>query len=943
MCKIKVNKQLIISVVLAIILIKTSGSALGQVFSANQNPSTIKFRQINTENFQIIYPTQFENEANRMANVLDDIIKKVASSLKIQPKKISIILQNQGITSNGFVQLAPRRSEFFTTPSQNFDYQNWLNSLAVHELRHVVQFDKLSGKLSRPFFESLALSIFGINLPPWFFEGDAVGIETALTKGGRGRIPEWFITFRTNTLFDRNFSYSKNFLGSLKDFTPGYYQLGFFMTSKLKRDHGAHVMDSILSRVARLPFRPYNLSNSIKLVSGVNSEQLHDSTVSELKQLWTDQLERVDETNYTPLNKRADNTPESLNHPQAFSAEGVLYLLSSKAQTPSINLLSSSGRTRKIIDVGLQENPWFHYAAGKIVWDEFRYDARYLQRSFNVINVYDFESGRARQLTHKTRLFAPALSPDGERIITIEVSYANEISIVELSAVNGREINRYRSPNNYMAQMPSYNPEGNKIVFVAIANTGKMLYELDQKNGGFKQLTPLQLQEINKPIYAGDQIVFKGHYNGIDNLYRLEPATRKVFQITSAKTAAVNPSFDSGSNRLLFNYYAPEGYDISAIKWSPDAGVSADRIENTFVNYAEPLVEQEGHGNIFENVPNKKYASKPFRDINNLFYFHSAIPLIEQERDDYKYGVQLQSDNLLNTLSFYAGYQFNNSLKKSEYFAGFDFKRYLPIFSLSYVNRPNLIYRTGIPQPVTWRENEYTAEVSVPLVFNKFNNTYTVRFRTGTSYSNKYNIDKPFPNLPGSVEFPVFYQINASRNNRRAAQDLAPRWGQSISLTYRHLPFEDRIPGEMLALQSNFFFPAPFRNHSLQASFNWRTGNRAYRITDIPQVTGYSFLTTREKAFNTFLLDYRFPILYPDWELGPLAYIKRFKGGFFADFENIEFNQSNYIRSFGAELRADMNLLRFYLPNFDIGGRIIFLNEKSIQKPIFEFLATYNF
>ena len=94
---------------------------------------------------------------------------------------------------------------------------------------------------------------------------------------------------------------------------------------------------------------------------------------------------------------------------------------------------------------------------------------------------------------------------------------------------------------------------------------------------------------------------------------------------------------------------------------------------------------------------------------------------------------------------------------------------------------------------------------------------------------------------------------------------------------------------------------------------------------------------------NTLLLDYRMPLFYPDWELGPLSYIKRLKAGFFADFENIDSKKPFSPRSFGAELRADMNLLRFPLPNFDLGGKIIFINEKPGQNPIFETIAIYNF
>ncbi|MDA9555729.1 hypothetical protein N9R54_05780, partial [Pelobium sp.] len=110
---------------------------------------------------------------------------------------------------------------------------------------------------------------------------------------------------------------------------------------------------------------------------------------------------------------------------------------------------------------------------------------------------------------------------------------------------------------------------------------------------------------------------------------------------------------------------------------------------------------------------------------------------------------------------------------------------------------------------------------------------------------------------------------------------------------------------------------------------------------DITRASGYANLTPVQKLYNTLLLDYRFPILYPDLELGPLAYIKRIRGGFFTDFENI--GKGNGLRSYGAELRADMNLLRFYLPNFDLGGKIIIPNESSTKTPIFELGLNFSY
>jgi hypothetical protein len=929
-----------------LILTLTSHSAFAQIFDSEQNPPGLKWRQINTENFQIIYPSELDSEAKRLSGMLDELILKVSASLKKQPRKISIILQNQGTSSNGFVQLAPRRSEFFTTPPQEFDYQNWINSLAVHELRHVVQFDKLAGGFKAPFFEGLALAIFGITLPPWFYEGDAVGTETSLTDAGRGRQPQWEMAFRTNTLSGKKYSYSKDFIGSLKNFTPGYYQLGYFMTTKLRRDNGAGIMDSIFRRMSGNYLRPYNLSNSIKKYTGLSTSQLHQATVQELQTLWQQQLVKAKPLDYPVLNSRKSTNPVSYLLPAVLPSGEIIALKRSFDKLPAIITIDQTGTEHILISIGPQEDAHFSYSAGIIVWDEFRYDKRFQKRSYNVINRFDIETKRYKQITHRSRMFAPSLSPDGKIIVAVDISYSNEIRLVELDAETGKELKHYNSPGNFMLQTPRFDPTGKKIIVVAVDSPGKAIYELDRATATFKELLPFQHQLISRPVYANGQVIFKAHYNGIDNIYLLNPDSKQLSQITSSKFGAFNPFYDGSTQKLLFNNYQVNGYDISSVSFDKASGTKIP--ENGSIHYEQPLVAQEGNINVFDHPANLKYESKPYREVNNLFYFHSLIPIAEEGfYNEYNLGLKMQSDNKLNTLSFYGGYQYDQGLKKSEYLAGFSYKRFYPILDITYLNSAQLAYQnssSGDPIPITWRNNETDADITVPFVFNRLNKIYSMELKTGTSYIRRYEVINRPSNFNTTINFPIRYQFNLRANTRRTALDLAPKWGQNIAIGYRNFPLTNQITGELFSIRTNLFFPGILTNHSFQTSFNYQHGNGIYDlIVDIPRISGYDNLRPTSYLRNTLLLDYRFPLFYPDWEIGPLAYVKRFKGGFFADFENIGKDQPFSPRTFGAELRADMNLLRFYLPLFDVAGKVILVNEKPRQKPIFEFGITYSY
>ena len=936
-------------IIILLILTFYSHTSSAQLFDSGQNPPGLKFRQIHTENFQIIYPTDLESEAQRMASTLEHILPAVSKSLGRQPRKISVILQNQGTESNGFVQLAPRRSEFYTTAPQTSDYQDWLSGLAVHELRHVVQFDRMAGEMKRPFFEELALAFFGITLPPWFYEGDAVVTETTLTNGGRGALPSFDLILRTNTLSLKKYSYSKNYLGSVKDLTPGYYQLGFFMTTKLRRDHGSQVLDSIFSRIRKNPFRPYNLSRSIRHFTGRTTRQLHDATIAELEKLWKDQFSKIEREEYPIINKRRDDYPLDYWLPQATSTTGILALKDGRSMVPTIVRIDTAGREKNIIKIGSQQDPHFHFSAGKIVWDEIRFDARFKKRSYSVINLLDLASGKRKQLTHKTRFFAPTLSPDGTRIGAVSISYKNEISIVEIDSKTGQVMRRFPSPENMMLQTPSYHGSGQKLVVVAVRN-GAAIYELDTSTGTFTEKLPLQPQQISRPVYAKDGIAFKAHFSGVDNIYLLDEGKPIPRQLSFAEFGAFNPSYDPHHDRVLFNNFHATGFDISGVQLEQADSI---RVENTFINFAAPLKEAEGSQDVFGGVPEKHYPSRPFREWSNLFYFHTLSAVVEENSnfDDYNIGLTLRSNNKLNTLDLSLGYEFNNALRASEYRVDLDYKKFFPVINLSYQNHPCLIYQRQqtpgggiINTPVTWREHISELNVTVPLSFNQFQHNFGASFLVGTSYTSRYEVTNRPRTFLENIQFPLRYTLNLSHNLLRSAMDLAPRFGQNIALTYRHFPLDNKFSGHLFTLKSRFYFPGLLKHHSFQAGFNYQTNSGTYNSTiDIPHIRGYSHLPVTRNLQNNLQLDYRLPLFYPDLELGPLAYLKRVRGGLFADYENIGKGSGFSPRSFGVSAQADFNLLRFYLPNFAVGGAMIFSTEKSVQNPIFDLSFSYTY
>lgn len=938
-------KILYFSILCIFILSINLQNAQAQFFDGGQNPPGLHWRQIRTQHFQILYPTLLEGEAQRMANSLDFMIQRISRSLNKEPRAITVILQNQTIESNGFVQLAPRRSEFYTLPGQEFDYQDWLNSLAVHELRHVVQMDKLTGNVRAP-FESLAFAIFGISLPAWFFEGDAVLTETLLTNAGRGRQPSWEMPFRANVLSGRDFSYSKNYLGSLTDRTSGYYPLGFFMVSKMRRDYGDLILDTLISQVAKHPLRLFNLSSTSKKLTGLTTEEWYKATTEELRLRWTQQMEKTKTHSYAALNARKKKYTEDYLLPQKSEKGSIIALKHSKAHTARLVELRADGTEHFLLAIGIQQESNVHVSGTKLVWDELREDIRYEKRSYSVICEYDLESKKYRQLTHKTRLFAPALSPDGTKIIAVEVDFSNKMAFVELDAQTGAELNRYQNNTFRILQSPKYHHSGSKIVYLNVSQAGKSIEELNLITGKTSTRLGAQSALLASPTYAFNEILFKGHYNGIDNIYHLD-TLGNVSQVSYAKFGAFFPSFDEKNSELLFNNFSPLGYDIAKISIKEVNETPLSATENHFIDYAKPLQSAEGPPIDFNLIPKQRFASKKYSPWKNALNLHSLVPSFQSNAytDDLNMGLKLVSNNLLNTFDFYTGYQYNQGLDKGEFLAGFTYKGLYPILTFDYQNRAR---KTTYNQAdITWREQESTFSVKLPFNFNQLNKHGYADFELATSYTSRHRIQglPAGTSLPTHIDFPVRYSVSLGQNNRQGNRDLGPKWGQNILVNYQHLPFDSQINGTIISLQSLFFSPGLWQNHSFSVEANYQKmqGDAFIGVIDIPTVSGYTLFSNHERLENTILLDYRFPLAYPDWNILNLSYIKQLRAGFFADFENVRAQKTVKPRSYGLELKADMNVFRFYSPTVTMGGKIIFHQEVPAKNPIFEFGLTYSY
>jgi hypothetical protein len=200
------------------------------------NPPSLKWKQTTGKTSTVIFTPGFEDAAKRITKITDAIANQKQGMLGDKSKPISIVLQPNPVVSNAYVGLAPWRSEFYVMPLQNslqLGSTNWMDNLAVHEYRHVHQYSNFRKGLSKFAYiiageEGQALAN-AASIPDWFFEGDAVYTETQYLAQGRGRMPYFFDPFKAVWLGKKKYSFQKLRNGSLQDFIPDHYALGYLL------------------------------------------------------------------------------------------------------------------------------------------------------------------------------------------------------------------------------------------------------------------------------------------------------------------------------------------------------------------------------------------------------------------------------------------------------------------------------------------------------------------------------------------------------------------------------------------------------------------------------------------------------------------------------------------------------------------------------------------
>ena len=867
------------------------------------NPSKQRWKQINTDTVKILFPEGNEYQAQKIARIVHGLQQNNVNSLGNSLRKVNIVLQHKSLLSNGYVGLAPFRSEFYTTAPQNafeLGAVDWVSNLAVHEYRHVQQYGNFNKGLSK--FASVILGQEGqavanaASIPDWFFEGDAVYSETQLTEQGRGKLPEFFNGYQSLHRSGKQYSYMKLRNGSLRHYVPSHYDLGYLLVAYGRKQFGDDIWQKITNDAARFKPLIYPFQRAVKKHTGISFDRFVNKafdyyrsqwqTVTAEEPVWVTSIEKNNVLNY--------------RYPYLMEDGSVIALQNSYTEIPSFIKISSEGKKEKISVRDIAIDPYYTYKNHTIVYTSYQPDTRWGNVETNTVKIFDIRKGTRQVIKTGTRLFSPDISGDLKNMLAVDMHSNVGSSIVKIEVGTGKMDTIFSSTEKILSYPRFTNKEDGFYAVHRFANghMGINWYNISGKHE--KEILTTANRVIGFLQLQGDTLLFTSTYQGRDELWSV------IHQGETVKGPYRLASYPTGiyqgvlkGSKLLGSVFTTDGFRLALFNptWEKV------EVEHQMLPlYTGNSIKTTGFGFVNQLSP-KNFAVSPYRGFSKHLNIHSWRPYYDRP----EYSFTLYGENVLNTYLTEFAYTYNENEKSHKLSAD-------QAYGGSYVQRifgasgtRNRTTRLNTDTLAHWNELAAYAGLRLPLNFTSGREYRALVLQT-TFNINQVNWTGLAKNLlkDRTVNY-LDFTISYSAQSQRAIRQIFPRWARSIATRYRAAV--GKIDAWQMLINGAIFLPGLSATHNLvlTGSIQSRDTLNQYSFSDnFPFSRGYR--SVNFPRMYKIGVNYHFPLVYPDWGFGQLVYFQRIRMNAFYDQvmgKSLRTGRKFYFGAAGAEIMFD--------------------------------------
>ena len=676
-----------------LILIALACTSMQAQFSlTGSDPSWVRWKQIKTPEFQIIFPEGEDSLAMVYAGWLERSRTAVSFSSgltigKNYKGRIPVVLHSFHTLSNASVAWAPKRMDVFTSPDPyNPTPIPWEKLLSIHEGRHLSQMHAgISGPHKVMHYilgEMYAGALAGIYPGPTFLEGDAVVTETAMTGSGRGRQAS-FISYLMPAFDSGDWrDYWRWSLGSMKYYTPDYYKAGYMMISGMRVFYDDPLFTKeYFDRVAGKSLF-FNLGKTIKDAGGTSIVGAFRTIEQSYQCLWAEEaLARG------PFIPSVQVSKPSWRHSSyggsVFDGKTGIWSVRDGLTLPtSLVNINSNGSVIQSIPFSPSTGAlYLDGANNRIWWSEAVPHWRWSLAGYSRIRYIDLsEPSKVRDLTKDGKYFNPAPSRDGRLVCATEYPTKGGSRLVVMNVSDGSIERVVQAPDTLQFTESAW--LGERLFAAGLSDSGMGIYEVGSSS--LRRIIgpqPVELSDLRPQPFpsAPDEHVlsFVSDRTGVSEMYLLDVDSASLKQVTSTRYGITSPFFNPEADTLYYSSLAPsddpgayrQGNMIysTAIGDLPMKAVSFDDIHSWRV--ADVLSAQEKA--LAAVVPTASPLSEPFE---GPVKYHKILPTVHSWAPlyfNYDNVESISGDSYYKTASLGATVLFQNLVGDGYGFIGY--------------------------------------------------------------------------------------------------------------------------------------------------------------------------------------------------------------------------------------------------------------------------------
>jgi hypothetical protein len=674
----------------------------GQFYSTQYRLPAQNWKEINTENFRLIYPARYEEQAIRSITILEGEYDDIQSLVGGNLRRFPIILNPGNDRSNGFVAPLNFRSEVELAPIKgktlNPQSGDWLESVLPHELVHALHFSENPRSITSMlglFSPDVRRSVHSA-APLGVFEGIAVEHEShgSLTNSGRGNYP--YFTNRFTSMLDTPNKWSMGQLVHVTEFTlpfDRHYIGGYELTHWLQNTYGENTIKDAIRFHYRYPFLGFG--TALRHTTGKWPGRLYKEFSKYAEEREAERLNEISSsTDTVSLKVEFDATCRRMNRPLWLDDESILFYARS-CNIPAgfyvYNILS--GEYSLLNEVLISEDHYYSLSADRshLLYSRYHPDRRYDNVFQGDLHIAEIASGSSDRITRNQRLFSPEMS--GNRLFALQTD-AHTLSFVEVDPQSGSVIRNISKPENSSIFQIAANPLNSE--FVAIAGKVKSVQGI-----WFEQVDETEILLNRDPDIVfhhgsvfdlhwnadGNRLLFASDDTGSLNVYEYDHDLASVTQLTDSKFNVFEPSYSPDGNFIayiqqvgneqilhIFNRNDQLEFSIPEEYWSVNQSVR-EELERPLMNRVSSAIDS--------NWQPQEYSS-------GLSWLKPRlwVPTYERISGADQFGLTMESVDVMSSQAY--SLSIDHYLDRLWYEVNYNFKGFFPGFQIDLFNRPQL-------------------------------------------------------------------------------------------------------------------------------------------------------------------------------------------------------------------------------------------------------------